>query len=413
MLITNARIANHNDDAHYDIRITNGKIESITPATHATDNDSYNAHGRIVAPQFVEAHIHLDYANTAGTPRDNQSGTLFEAIEIWRERKEQGLNNPKLIRANAIAAARSAVAHGVGTIRTHVDVTDPNLVAFYALQEVKEEIKDWCEIEIVAFPQNGIYAYPGGDKLVARALDEGADAIGGIPHLEPTREDGIASLDYLFDLSEKYGVPIDIHCDEIDDEHSRFTEVIAAQTSKRSMHGLATISHAVAMSYYSPGYLSRLLPKLAAAQVNFAVCPNENLHLQGRGFSSAVPRGVAPIKQLTEFGINVALCQDSISDPWYPLGNGDLLRILDTGLHVSHMLTPTYLDNCLEFITTNPARNLRLNNYGIAEGNPANLIVLDATSQRDALQHSAPVLLSIHNGKKIFERAAAPAQWDY
>lgn len=422
MRITNALIKGSNSQLS-DITIdsTTGTITAITPAKSHCDShtnppyndaETYDAAGRLVSPQFVEAHIHLDYANTAGKPRDNTSGTLFEAIEIWRERKEAGLNNPDLIRNNAIAAAKSAVEHGVGFIRTHVDVTDPELTAFRVLKDVKEEIRPWCELEIVAFPQNGVYAYPNGDRLMEQATQEGADVIGGIPHLEPTREAGVDSLKYLFDLSEKYGTPIDIHCDEIDDNQSRFVEVIAAETTKRNMFGQATVSHAVAMSYYEPGYLARLLPKMAAAEVTFAICPNENLHLQGRGYSHAVPRGVAPVKTLTEYGLNVAFCQDSISDPWYPIGNGDLLRIVDTGLHVSHMLIPEYMDNCLDFITTNPAKNLRLENYGIAEGNPANLIILDAYSEREALQQGAPVLYSMHRGKKVLSRPAVKATWE-
>ncbi|MGP5498059.1 amidohydrolase family protein [Corynebacterium flavescens] len=418
MRITNALVKGAANGQLVDIDIDpiTGKITTITPAAGAfnaeTEAEIYDAAGRLVSPQFVEAHIHLDYANTAGIPRDNESGTLFEAIEIWRERKEAGLNNPDLIRRNAIAAAKSAVEHGVGFIRTHVDVTDPELTAFRVLKDVKEEIRDWCDVELVAFPQNGIYAYQGGDRLVEQALKEGADVVGGIPHLEPTREDGVDSLKHLFDLGEKYGTRIDIHCDEIDDAQSRFVEVIAAETTKRSMQGLATVSHSAAMSYYEPGYMARLLPKLASADVTFAVCPNENLHLQGRGYSHATPRGVAPIKALTDFGLNVALCQDSISDPWYPMGNGDLLRVVDTGLHVSHMLQPKYIDNCLEFITHNPAKNLGLRGYGIMEGNPANLIVLDAHSEREVLQEGCPVLLSVHRGKRVFSRAAINTDWE-
>lgn len=414
MLIRNATI--RGEEKLVDILVDEGRIAWV----HSSDpefiessefGEVYDAEGRYVAPQLVESHIHLDYANTAGVPRDNASGTLFEAIEIWRERKEQGLNSPEEIKSKAVAAARSAVSHGVGFIRTHVDVTDPELVALGALLEVKKEIAPWCEIQIVAFPQNGMYAYPDGSTLVEKALQEGADVVGAIPHLEPTREDGVRSVKHAFDLAEKYGVRVDIHCDEIDDEQSRFVEVMAAETSARTMFGLANVSHAVAMSYYTSGFMARLLPKMNAAELNFSICPNENLHLQGRGFSYPVPRGVAPVKQLVDFGLNVAFCQDSISDPWYPMGNGDLVRIVDTGLHVGHMLTPAYFDRCLDFVTTNPAKTLGIDDYGLGVGKRANLVVFDAGSEREILQQSAPVLLSVHDGKKVFERPSAQASW--
>lgn len=413
MKILNARIRNASELV--DIEIEGDRITKVSPSSDVNSDsreETINAGGRFVSPQFVEAHIHLDYANTAGAPRNNDSGTLFEAIEIWGERKAAGLNNPATIRENAVEAAKSSVAHGVGFIRTHVDVTDPELTAFHTLMEVKEEIKDWCELQIVAFPQNGTYAFPNGDKLVEQALREGADVVGGIPHLEPTYSAGEQSLKFLFDLAEKYQKPIDVHCDEIDDPNSRFVEVIAAEASARSMQGLATVSHAVAMGYYSPGYMSRLLPKMQAAELNFAICPNENLHLQGRGYQAPVPRGVAPIRTLVDAGLNVALCQDSISDPWYPMGNGDLIRIVDTGLHVSHMLTPEYVDTCFDFVTKNPAANLGLQTqWEITEGAEANLVIVDAQSERETLQQSSLILASVHKGRKVFERPAPAISW--
>jgi len=375
VLITGARLRDR--EGLWDINIVGERIDTITPAAEGDDGvtdppgtgttaaphrdeEVYAAGGRLVAPQFVENHIHLDYANTAGTPRANISGTLFEGIEIWAERKAAGLNSPEQIKTNALAAARSAVSHGVGVIRTHVDVTDPTFAAFEALAELKQEIRDWCHLQLVAFPQNGMFAYPGGLELLEGAMQQGADVVGGIPHLEPTRESGLYALRKIFDLAEKYDALVDVHCDEIDDAGSRFVEVMASEATNREMQGRVTISHAVAMAYYDPGYLARLLPQLAASGVGFAVCPNENLHLQGRDFGPPAPRGVAPVRTLTEWGIPVAFCQDSMVDPWYPVGDGDPLRILDSGLHVTHMLTAEYLSRCLDFITTNPARNLGL-----------------------------------------------------
>jgi len=409
MLITNARLKGR--DGTWDLRVRDGVFAEIVPSAPGAQLDgAYDAGGRLLSPPYVEGHIHLDFANTAGKPRANTSGTLFEAIEIWAERKRAGLNNPDEIRHNALAAVRSAVSHGTGFIRSHVDVTDPELIALKTMLKVRDEVKDWCTVQVVAFPQNGIFAFPGGRELMDTAMQLGADVVGGIPHLEHTREEGAASVSYVFDLAEKYGALVDIHCDEIDDDQSRFLEVMAAETLKRKMQGRVTASHAVAMAYYNPGYMAKLLSKLRAAELGFAICPNENLQLQGRGFSAPVPRGVAPVRILSEWGLSVGFGQDSIEDPWYPIGDGNPLRNLDTGLHVAHMLSEEYLDRCLDFVTTNPARNLGVE-YGIEVGKPASFIVLDASTDRQVLQLHAPVLLSVHRGQPVLERQPDVTRW--
>ena len=206
---------------------------------------------------------------------------MFEAIEIWAERKEKGLNDFGEIYRNALAAARSEAANGTGFIRSHVDVTDPELTALKAILQLREDVKDWIEIQIVAFPQNTVLSFLDGPQLLEQALEMGADVIGGIPHNEATPEDGVASLRIVFDFAEKYGVPIDVHCDEIDDEQSRFVEVMAAFASKRKLDVPVTASHAVAMAYYNNSYMAKLTSKLIAAGLNFAICPDENLQLQG------------------------------------------------------------------------------------------------------------------------------------
>ena len=306
-----------------------------------------------------------------------------------------------------MAATRSEAANGTGFIRSHVDVTDPELTALEAILQLRADVKDWIDIQIVAFPQNTVLSYRDGPRLLERALEMGADVIGGIPHNEATREDGVESLRIIFDLAHKYGVPVDVHCDEIDDEQSRFVEVMAAFASKRELDVPVTASHAVAMAYYNHSYMAKLTPKLTAAELNFAVCPNENLQLQGWGMVP-MPRGVAPIKRLVESGLNVAFGQDSIADPFYPLGEGNMLRILDVGLHAGHMLSDRHLSRALEFITTNGAKNLGISDrYGIEEGKPANCIVLDCSTDKEAVQYQADVLCSVHNGRTVFTRKPA------
>jgi len=409
MWIANARL--REQEGIWDVCIEGGVFKSIQPSTGDRTAD-YNAQGRLLCSPFVEGHIHLDYAHTARKPRPNVSGTLFEAIEIWAERKQAGLNNPAEIRRNALSAIRAAVSHGVGFIRSHVDVTDPELVALKTMLRVREEVKTWCTVQLVAFPQNGIEAFPRGRQLMDEAMRLGADVVGGIPHLEHTREDGVASVRYVFDLAEKYGALIDIHCDEIDDDQSRFLEVMAAETLRRHMQGRVTVSHAVAMAYYQPGYMAKLLPKLRAAGLGFIINPNENLQLQGRGIHAPQPRGVAPVRTLAEWCLPVGFGQDSIEDPWYPLGDGNPIRNLDTGLHVAQMLTEEYLNRCLDFVTIEPARNLGLSSeYGIEVGKPAHCIVLDATSDREVVQQHPLVLLNLHGGQKILERQPSVTTW--
>lgn len=412
MYVRNARLRDR--DGVWDIEIVAGKIESI--AKHQQEKPaadcSYDAEGCLAMPPFCENHIHLDYANTAGVPRDNRSGTLFEAIEIWRDRKKAGLHHAKDIRANALQAIRSCVEHGVGFIRSHVDVSDPDLTALDVLLELKEEVKGWCEIQVVAFPQNGIFAYHNGKEILEKAMAKGADVVGGIPHLEPTYADGVESIRFIFDLAEAFGALVDVHCDEIDDSGSRFVDVMVAETTKRGMQRRVTVSHAVAMGYYPPGYLARLLPKLAESGVGFAIAPRENLQLQGRDYGLPTPRGTAPIRTLVDLGLPVSFCQDSICDPWYPIGDGNPLRNMDSGMHVGHMLAADYISHCLDFVTKNPAMNMGLQSrYGLEEGKPANLIVLDAKSDFDALQRLPRVLLNIHEGKEVFRQAAPLIEW--
>lgn len=412
MIITNATLRGR--EGTWDVQIDNGVFRSITRAQKtgkehgpAAGPDSIDADGRMLVEPFVDAHVHLDYANTMGQPRVNQSGTLFEAIEIMGERKEKGLVNFDDIYRNALTAARSEAANGTGFIRSQVDVTDPDLTALKAVLQLRDDVKDWLEIQVVAFPQNTVLSFPDGPALLERALEMGADVIGGIPHNEATPQDGVDSLRIIFDLAEKYAVPVDAHCDEIDDDQSRFVEEMAGFATKYDLDDPVTASHCVGMAYYNSSYLNKLTSNLTSAKLNFAICPTENLQLQGWGMVP-MPRGVAPIKHLTKAGLNIAFGQDSIADPFYSLGEGNMLRILDFGLHVGHMLSGQHLTQALDFITHHGARNLGITErYGIEEGKPANCIVLDCSNDQQAVQHQADVLCAIHNGRTVFTRQPA------
>ena len=402
-LIQNVRLADR--DGLWQIAIDKGRFGAITPMGEAHD-ESYevlNARGGLAIPPFIEPHIHLDTTQTAGEPNWNQSGTLFEGIERWAERK--ALLSHEDVKARAWKTLKWQIANGVQFVRTHVDVSDPTLTALKAMLEVKQEVAPWVELQIVAFPQEGILSYPNGEALLEEALKLGADVVGAIPHFEFTREYGVESPHIAFHLAQQYDRPLDIHCDEIDDEQSRFVETVAALALKAGIGPRVTASHTTAMHSYNGAYTSRLFRLLKLSGINFVANPLVNIHLQGRFDSWPKRRGVTRVAELDRAGINVCFAQDSIQDPWYPLGNGNILRILDAGLHICHMLGYDDLQRCLDFVTDNSARALCLgDNYGLAEGRPANLLILDAENDYEAVRRQARVLTSIRHGKVILQR---------
>lgn len=360
--------------------------------------------GRLVCEPFVESHIHLDYVYTADIPAEETgSGTLFEAIDKWSDSKS--VLTVQDIKERAYKGIRAEMRNGVQYIRTHVDVTDPKLTAMKAMLEVKEEVKDFLYLQLIAFPQEGYYAYRGGEELVEEALKMGADVVGGIPHYEFTRQLGERSVEKAFELAVKYDRLLDIHCDETDDEQSRFVENIAAQAYYTGLGSRATASHTCAMGSYSNAYAFKMMSKFKKAGINFISCPTENCYLQGRYDSYPRRRGITRIDQLLEAGCNVSFAQDSISDPWYPLGNGNLIHQVDFGLHLGHLMSLEQIRNGLDFITINGARTLSVEEgYSLKKGNKASFIVLDAPNELTAIRERAHVLLSVRNGKVIVEK---------
>lgn len=389
-----------------DIVIENGKYIEIAEAAGKKylDAEVIDLEGRLVSEPYVESHIHLDYVYTASLPKEETaSGTLFEAIDKWSESK--AALTADVIKSRAKEAVKNQIKYGVGYIRTHVDVTDPNLTAFKAMLELKEELKDVVTMQLIAFPQEGYYSYEGGADLVEEAVKMGADVVGGIPHFEFTREMGVDSVKKAFELAQKYDKLVDIHCDETDDEQSRFVEVLASEAYFSGLGDRATASHTCAMGSYNNAYAFKMMSKFQRAKLNFVSCPTENCYLQGRYDSFPKRRGLTRINELVENGLNVSFAQDSISDPWYPLGNGNLMNQVDFGLHLGHMMSVEQISNGLDFITLNGAKTLHIGeSYFIKEKNPANFIVLDATNEFDAIRNRVGILKNIRNGKVIFER---------
>ena len=405
MLVKNVHI--HNREGLWQILIEEGKISRIFPQDEVFNYSGEILDGEegIIYPPFVEPHIHLDATQTAGQPNWNQSGTLFEGIERWAERKS--LLSHEDVKSRAWKTLKWQIANGVQYIRTHVDVSDPTLTALKAMLEVKKEIAPWVDLQIVAFPQEGILSYPNGEKLLDQAMEMGADVVGGIPHFEFTREYGVESMHIAFDIARKYNKQIDIHCDEIDDEQSRFVETVAALALKYDMGEKVTASHTTAMHSYNNAYASRLFRLLKMSKIHFVANPLVNIHLQGRFDTYPKRRGVTRVKEMLKNNINVCFGHDDVFDPWYPLGTANMLQVLHMGLHVCQLMGYGQINDGLKLVTENSAKALGLTDYGIKEGNSANFIVLPAENGFDAVRRQVPTRYSIRHGKVISETQLA------
>ncbi|MBR2675969.1 MAG: cytosine deaminase [Solobacterium sp.] len=400
MLFKNARIENAEEPA--DFRVENGLIKEKGTFHSNEGEEVIDLCGKLVLPPFIESHVHLDTCLTAGDPVWNMSGTLFEGIECWNKRKEK-LSEAD-IRERVNKAVRMYAVNGIQHIRTHVDVTDPSLIAMRTMIELREELKDIMDIQIVAFPQEGILSYPNGKQLLIDAVRMGADAVGAIPHFEFTREYSVESLNFALELAAEENKLVDVHCDEIDDEASRGLETVAARALELSLYDKVTASHTTAMHSYNNAYVLRLMRLLKMSRINFVANPLVNTHLQGRIDTYPKRRGVTRVKELLAEGINVSFGHDDIFDPWYPMGNGSLRDVVFVGLHVCQMMGYQEIQDSYKLITHNAAKTLHISDrYGLEEGKPASFIVLDAENYYDALVKDAVVLSSWKDGKKIAE----------
>ncbi|MGM9534563.1 MAG: cytosine deaminase, partial [Intestinibacter sp.] len=399
MLFKNGHIENSVEAI--DIRVTDGKFEQIGANLEALPGEEVvDCTDKLILPPFVESHVHLDTCLTAGQPRWNMSGTLFEGIERWEERKEFLTKEDVKNRVNKVV--RMQATNGVQHVRTHVDINDPKLTALEAILELREEVKDFINIQIVAFPQYGILSYPNGKELLEEALKMGADAAGAIPHFEFTREYSVESLNICFELAQKYNKLIDVHCDEIDDEASRGLETLATRAYETGMRDMVTASHTTAMHSYNNAYMIRLMRLLKMSGINFVANPCVNMHLGGRVDTYPKRRSLTRVKELTAEGCNVSFGNDDIFDPWNPLGNASMRDAVFMGLYAGHMLGYEEIMNSYKFVTTNAARTLHLGDgYGIKESNDASFVIMNAKNYYDALNYDEPVLASYKNGKLI------------
>ncbi len=399
LLIKNAKLRNH--DELKSILVENGRISRIDEGISAENLETIDAKGNLVIPPFVDPHVHLDAVLSAGDlSRPNKSGTLLEAIDIWGERKP--FLTKEILKENAREVVKWYIANGVLRVRTHADCSDPTLVTVESLVELREEVKDLIDIQVVAFPQNGIFTKPDGVTLLRKALEIGADVVGGAPHIEYTREDGVKDVEFVYHLAEEFDKLIDIHIDETGDPHSRFIEVMAKENIVRGWQGRAAASHTTAMHNYNNDYAFKLLGILKKADMNMITNPFDNSVLQNRTDGYPRKRGHTRVDELLARGVNVCIGHDSIMDPWYSMGKGNMIAAANLLAHTAHMNGHDQITMLMDMITTRSARTLAVEEtYGLEAGKQADIVILDARNDAEAVRLTSECLYVIRKGKVI------------
>jgi len=406
MLLDNVRLPGGMDLIKVGIR------DGLIAAPEADAKEVIDLGGALLTPALVEPHIHLDAVLTVGEPRHNQTGSLFEGIEIWAERvKTLSVED---VKTRARTVLRWQLANGVQHVRSHVDVCDPELRAVRGLVELRKEVGDQMDIQLVAFPQQGIMSFQGGTDLMRRAVELGVDVVGAIPHFEISREYGEQSVKFAMGLAAEHGLRVDIHCDETDDDHSRFVEVMAAETIRLGLEGRVTASHTTAMHGYNNAYAYRVINNIKRAGMHMVTNPLDNAVLQGRFDSYPIRRGHTRVKELLAAGVNTCIGHDSVMDPWYPLGYGDPLQAAFVLAHYGQMSGAGELRTLIEMITAYPARALGVENYGLEVGNRADLVAFAAPSEFDAIRLVAPRRLVLKGGRVVAKTdpAVTTVVWD-
>ena len=409
LLIHNATLPDGR--THMGVAVQHGRIVEVSvdlspeqaPAAEVVD-----AQGQLLTTPFVDAHFHMDATLSHGLPRVNQSGTLLEGIALWGELKP--LLTEEALVERALTYCDWAVAKGLLAIRSHVDTSDPSLLPVRAMLEVKKRVAPYLDLQLVAFPQDGVLRTPGGLDNLTRAMALGVDVVGGIPHFERTMQDGAESVRLLCELAAGLGTRVDMHCDESDDPHSRHVETLAFHTQRLGLQGRVTGSHLTSMHSMDNYYVSKLIPLMAEAGLHVVANPLINITLQGRHDTYPKRRGMTRVPELLAAGLTVAFGHDCAMDPWYSLGSGDMLEVAHMGLHVAQMTSQAAMHQCFEAVTTAPARILGLDDWGIAPGKQASFVLLQAHSPVEALRLRAHRLAVYRNGVKLASSAPLVAE---
>ncbi|MES1978345.1 MAG: amidohydrolase family protein [Pseudomonadota bacterium] len=403
LLVTNATLPDGRTGMS--VAVQAGRITEITAGLAAPAQETVDAAGYLLSPHFVDPHFHMDATLSYGLPRVNESGTLLEGIAVWGELKP--MLKAEAIIDRALTYCDWAVAKGLLAIRTHVDTSDPSLLAVDALLEVKKRVAPYIDLQLVAFPQDGVLRINGGIDNLKRALDRGVDIVGGIPHFERTMADGAASVRLLCELAAGRGLPVDMHCDESDDPLSRHIETLAFESQRLGLQGRVTGSHCTSMHSMDNYYVSKLLPLVAESGVSVIANPLINITLQGRHDTYPRRRGMTRVPELMAAGVNVAFGHDCVMDPWYGMGSGDMLEVAHMGLHVAQMTSQKGIRACFDAVTVNAAKVMCLTGYGLEPGCDASFVLLQARDAVEAIRLRANRLRVYKRGQLLAQSAAA------
>ena len=408
LIIKNANLSN--DQTGVDIACKDGVIISIERGINANAKKTIDAQGHLVSPPFVDPHFHMDATLSLGTPRMNVSGTLLEGISLWSELKP--IQNVEQIIDRALRYCDLAVSMGIGAIRSHVDICDNSLKGVEALLEVQRKVAPYIELQLVAFPQDGIFRDPNAKVNLINSLDMGVNVVGGIPHFERTMQDGADSVKFLCEIAAERGLMVDMHCDESDDPQSRHIETLAFETSRLGLHGRVAGSHLTSMHSMDNYYVSKLIPLMAEAEIHAIPNPLINIMLQGRHDSYPKRRGQTRVPELKNAGINVGFGSDCVMDPWYSLGKADMLDVAHMGLHVGQLSSRLDMEWCFDAVTLNSANIMGLEGYGLKRGCKADMVILQANDKIDAIRLRANRLFVIRAGKVISTTKPIHAELD-
>ena len=408
LIIKNANLSD--GQVGIDIACKDGIIASIGAGIDANAENVIDAKGLLVSPPFVDPHFHMDATLSLGTPRMNVSGTLLEGIALWSELKP--VQTVEQIIERALRYCDLAVSMGIGAIRSHVDICDNTLKGVEALLEVQKKVAPYLDLQLVAFPQDGIFRDPDAKTNLINALDKGVDVVGGIPHFERTMQDGTDSIKYLCEVAAERGLMVDMHCDESDDPHSRHIETLAFETSRLGLNGRVSGSHLTSMHSMDNYYVSKLIPLMVEAEIHAIPNPLINIMLQGRHDSYPKRRGQTRVPELRDAGINIGFGSDCVMDPWYSLGKADMLDVAHMGLHVGQLSSRLDMEWCFDAVTTNSAKIMGLEGYGLKKGCKANMVILQANDRIDAIRLRANRLSVIRAGKIISSSEPFVAELD-
>jgi cytosine/creatinine deaminase len=386
-----------------DLGIAGGRFVSLgKEAASSGAILTLDAEGRMAVPGFVEPHIHLDKALISERAPVNISGTLTEAIEIlWNIKRNYTVEE---IAGRASRVIERALENGVSQLRTHVDV-DPigGTRPAEGLIRARDRFRDLIDIQIVAFPQEGIVKSPGTEALMREVMKAGVDVVGGMPFNEASPADSRRHIEIAFDIAREFDADIDMHVDETDDPMARTLEVLAELTIENGWQGRVTAGHTCALAGYPRDYADHVIGRLQQAGVNMIANPATNLMLQGRLDDYPKRRGVTQVKELLAAGVNVACGQDCVHDTFYPFGQNDPLEIAFLLCHASQMSQPAEILTVMDMVTGNGAKALRVPDFQVAAGAVADLVVLDARDAREALATRSPRRWVIRKGKLIAE----------